>query len=152
MASFKEFNISQPRHSCERLQQSTIDSSSLMTHVPETVPSQNTVKEILINGFRCAGNCGEDGGFVFYLACYLCKECRKRDEFRTICRSEAIRRYGLTIQDLLDGFTSKKLRMWTTKNARFGKGAVMRLHNEKEIADLALQLNRTPVETYNTVS
>lgn len=68
--------------------------------------------------YRC-GHCGEsDASWLFWIRRHLCTTCRHLPEFRTICRSEVYRQFGLTYEQVIRGQDEGTLEVMYVPNPR----------------------------------
>lgn len=65
---------------------------------------------------KACENCGNDGAFRFWLKRYLCNTCKDLLKFRTICRTQAMREYGLTYDEIISGEQDNRLTVFHTPN------------------------------------
>ena len=77
------------------------------------------VREVDVAGTgECAYCQCSDATWLFWLRKYLCGICRHLPEFRTICRSVAMKKFGLTFEQLIQAEADGSLQVMYTRNPK----------------------------------
>ena len=83
--------------------------------------SKSNVREVDLpdsSRYRC-GYCGDsDATWLFWIRRHLCVTCRHLPEFRTICRSQVYRQFGLTYTQVMQGQADGSLDVFYVPNPR----------------------------------
>src|SRR6185437_7468296 len=67
---------------------------------------------------HCAG-CGrtDDLRWLFYRCVFICPSCKELPQYKTLTRTRACQMYGLTVDELIQGYKQGFLQhMWTVPN------------------------------------
>lgn len=98
-----------------------IDTGSISKQCQARLDPQLDVREVDLpdsSRYRC-GHCGEtDASWLFWMRRHLCAACRYLPEFRTICRSQVYRKFGLTYKQVIQGQEEGALEVMFTPNPR----------------------------------
>lgn len=85
-------------------------------------------------------NCGEPGEWIFWINRFLCAACKVLPKYRTICRTAAMRTYGLNFEQVIQGQQNKSLQVFFAPNPH-AKGEYMKLYFVEEIEAYATYLD-----------
>ena len=98
-----------------------IDADRISKHCQAKTDPQLDVREVDLpdsSRYRC-GHCGEsDASWLFWIRRHLCTTCRNLPDFRTICRSEVYRQFGLTYEQVIRGQEKGSLEVMYAPNPR----------------------------------
>jgi hypothetical protein len=90
-------------------------------------------------------NCGRPGCWRFWIRRYLCDQCKQLPQYRTICRSRAMAKYGLTFDEMLEGEREGILQVFKVPNPH-DKKIPMRLYFETELQLYATYLRQAKLQ------
>lgn len=109
---------------------------------PTTVSKDSTMT---VDITACT-HCNTTQGIKWKPVCraYLCATCQTLPEYKQICRSTAMNKYGLTFDALHTAWKAGRIRMTSVKNPYGPQLPPMRLYIEAEIKRLAQQKQIQP--------
>jgi len=94
----------------------------ITTPSSDATDESGSVREVDIGDNGTCRNCGEsDAAWRFWMKRHLCDACLALPEYRMICRTRIMRKYGLTFQQLKDAQDHARLQVFYTPSPHRGK-------------------------------
>lgn len=118
-----------------------LDTDSSSADESGSVGQDSSTREVdLSDPKKVCDNCGEPGEWIFWINRFLCAVCKELPKYRTICRTIAMRTYGLNFEQIIQGQQDKLLQVFFAPNPH-AKGEYMKLYFVEEIKAYATHLD-----------
>ncbi len=125
----------------------------ITTPTSDASDASGSVREVDIGDNGSCRNCGDTyARWRFWIKRHLCDACAALPEYRTICRTRAMKKYGLTLQQLIDAQDQGLLQVFYCPSPHAKKdnrSQYMKLYFVHEVEILVEDLQRPSFEKWH---